>query len=316
VSPEVSHLWNDIKNKIYDTEPRSLGYPSDSLLSTYYSQDITKDEISAVQKFLDSKDIRSENTRLRKKVENGQPIYELLVASAIRPPTQTIEITGTDSAVDGVTLNVVFGDHSSDLTLVIPYLEKAKQYAANKNQVSMIEAYIESFQTGSIEVHKESQKHWIKDYGPSVETNIGFVESLRDPQGIRAEWEGLVAIVNKEKSKKFAEMVERSSEFIVKLPWNGVLAGFEAGERGPFEAKKFMKPDYTSLEGIASQFENREHRLKTLSVILLHVLSLCRHQSSQCMHLKSIFIITILILSSMMTSANPLGSRTSLSITV
>lgn len=78
-----------------------------------------------------------------------------------------------------------------------------------------------------------------------------------------------MAIVNKEKSKKFAEMVERSSEFIVKLPWNGVLAGFEAGERGPFEAKKFMKPDYTSLEGMTFQFENREHGLKTL------VLSFC-----------------------------------------
>lgn len=144
-------------------EPRSLGYPSDGLLSNYYSQDITKDEISAVQNFLDLKDIRSENTRLRKRIENGQLIYELLVASAIMPPTQTFVITGTDSAVDEAALNIVFGDHLSDLTLVISYLEKAKQCAANKNQVSMIEAYIESFQTGSIEAHKESQKHWIKD---------------------------------------------------------------------------------------------------------------------------------------------------------
>jgi dipeptidyl-peptidase III len=263
VTPELSQLWGDIKGKIYATEPCSLGYPSDGLLSTYYSQDITKDEISAVQKYLDSNDIRSENTRLRKTIENRELKYELLVASRNTSPTKTYEITATDSAAEEATLNVVFGDHSSDLASVISYLEKAKQYAANENQISMIDSYIESFHTGSIEAHKQSQRHWIKDCGPSVETNMGFVESLRDPQGVRAEWDGLVAIVNKEKSKKFAEMVERSSEFIVKLPWNGVAAGFEAGQRGPFEAKKFMKPDYTSLEGMSLVLGNIERMLNS-----------------------------------------------------
>lgn len=201
-----------------------------------------------MQSFLDLKEIRSENTRLTKKTENEEVIFELLVASANTPAFKECRIMGTNSTADGTTLRVVYGDHSEDLARIISCLEKAMEYAANENQTSMIDSYIESFKTGSIEAHKESQRHWVKDTSPSVETNIGFVESLRDPHGVRAEWDGLVAIVNKDKSKKFVEMVERSTEFIAQLPWNGVAAGFEAGERGPFEAQKFLKPDYTSLE--------------------------------------------------------------------
>ena len=62
----------------------------------------------------------------------------------------------------------------------------------------MIDEYIESFTTGSIEAHKNSQKSWVKDIGPVVETNIGWIEVYVDPSNTRAYFEGWVAIVNKE----------------------------------------------------------------------------------------------------------------------
>lgn len=223
-------------------------------MSNYYpdSPNITKEEIDGVQTFLESQKIYSENTRLRKIRENDQVVYELLVASAriSKPSDQKyLHIVSPDSVIDGTRLKITYGDYSTEMANVVENLSQAAEYAANETQERMLDEYIQSFEKGCIASHRESQKWWIRDISPSVETNIGFIEPYRDPQGVRAEWEGLVAIVNKEESQKYTEMVERSDEFIIKMPWNGEFAGYEVGQKGPFEAPKFKRPDYTSLEG-------------------------------------------------------------------
>ena len=90
---------------------------------------------------------------------------------------------------EGKTFEVRRGDHGALMGRVAAALTEAIPYAANEEQASMLGRYVESFQTGSVEAHKEASRHWIKDTGPAVESYIGFIESYRDPSGSRGEWE-------------------------------------------------------------------------------------------------------------------------------
>jgi dipeptidyl-peptidase III len=132
------------------------------------------------------------------------------------------------------------GEFSDYLGEMVYYLKKAVDYTANDNQKVMVEKYIESYVTGSIEAHKDSQRKWIVDKMPIVETNMGWVETYIDPTNQRAYFEGWVAVVDKEKSKKFKQLVDNSETIIPKLPWNGL----------GMEKDNFLAPEFTTLEVI------------------------------------------------------------------
>ena len=103
--------------------------------------------------------------------------------------------------------------------------------------IEMMDQYSKSFRTGSLQAFKLSQKAWVQDKGPQVESDIGFIETYRDPHGIRGEWEGFVAMVNKERTRAFGKLVETAPQYIPLLPWDK-----------SFEKDKFLSPDFTSLE--------------------------------------------------------------------
>ncbi|KAF8350715.1 aflatoxin-detoxifizyme [Amanita rubescens] len=128
-------------------------------------------------------------------------------------------------------LEVQYGDYSKELTTVVSALREAQKYTANDHQTQMLDGYIKSFETGSIQDHKDGSKYWVKDIGPVVESYIGFIETYVDPYGARAEWEGFTAVVNKELSAKYEILVNRAPELIKVLPWG-----------------KDFEPDFTALE--------------------------------------------------------------------
>jgi len=49
-----------------------------------------------------------------------------------------------------------------------------------------------------------------RDLSTGVVSSLVWIESYVDPSNMRAYWEGMVAIVNKEQSKKFSDLVKAS----------------------------------------------------------------------------------------------------------
>ncbi|KAL6718133.1 hypothetical protein ACLMJK_004220 [Lecanora helva] len=241
---EAVKAYDGCKSAIYaDTSKPALmhlGFPApQGHMSNYYpdSSDITQDEIEKIGDFLGKKKLLPENTRLRKTKDGN---YEVLIASALSKPPPEGSDVGPDTSwtlEDGRKITLVFGDHQEEMAKIALQIKKAGQHAANDIQKQMMDAYAKSFGTGSLLDFKDSQKLWVRDLGPEVESNIGFIETYRDPAGIRGEWEGFVAMVNKERTQAFQKLVDAAPAMIPKLSWSK-----------DFEKDTFTPPDFTSLE--------------------------------------------------------------------
>jgi len=231
-------LWEKCSDDMYSLKPRRRELGIGEGVSTYYSSNISKADISLVQDFMKEQNISPYNTRLFK-TENEK--LELRLASlALSEKVDSQDSTHCllkEYTYKDRSITITRGDYSGILKRVIEHLKLAKTYAANENEVCMIENYIRCFTYGSIESHKEGSRYWIRDKGPIVETYIGFIESYRDPYGVRGEFEGFVSIVNKEMSIKFGKLVEAAQDLLAKLPWPK-----------EYEKDVFLRPDFTSLD--------------------------------------------------------------------
>ena len=234
--PDTNSL---LEKGIYNVDEKSglLGFPADGFTSSYYTGlPISIDDMKFLKNKVFSKyDIMPENLTIHKESSTD---FEILVASEVIKGIDECEsYTIKNSDDKEVQVKFKYGEHHEEMTHIISNLEKAKKYATNKTQEEMLEKYIGYFKSGEGALHKDAQKLWVQDISPTIETNIGFIETYREPSGIIGEYEALVAIQNKERTAKFATMVANAEQFLSLLPWDH-----------SFEKPKFHAPDFTSLE--------------------------------------------------------------------
>ncbi|KAH9420608.1 bifunctional diacylglycerol diphosphate phosphatase/phosphatidate phosphatase [Dermatophagoides pteronyssinus] len=232
-------VWNNVCDKIFSLNPDelSLGFQPDGT-TTYWSKNMTEEDEKIVKKFLTINDIEAYNTRALKDPKTGQYVIRFASIRSSSDPEERDYINKVSQLeMDGHSFRLERGDYSPILSLVNENLIKAGDCAQNQTERKMVEEYVRHFRSGSLDAHKEGSRHWIKDKKPIVETYIGFIETYRDPAGQRAEFEGFVAIVNKEMSKKFTSLVDNASQLLPLLPWPK-----------EFEMDRFLQPDFTSLD--------------------------------------------------------------------
>lgn len=231
----ISSLYQKVRTPLYSTDAGLLGWPaSGHLLGYYLGEPILREEAEAVNAALAKVGVIPENTRVEKKSSKE---YVVHVASAKTANTTSYYPKDALPLANGGSVTFQFGDHSAEFSEIVAALREARKHVANDTQGRMIDHYIESFETGSMDAHKKSQTEWVKDIKPQVESNIGFIETYRDPSGVRGEWEGLVAMVNQDRTAKFSILVESATLLIPLLPWGKV-----------YEKDVFTAPDFTSLE--------------------------------------------------------------------
>lgn len=203
---------------------------------------ITQQEIKDISHAMEQWSIFPENTRIEKIQTEGQLLFNVLQASSQITPPREYELPGYRAKI-----LIKAGDHATELSKISVELDEAAKYAANPTQKQVISQYIRSFETGDLEGYRDSQRMWVTDLNPRVENIFGFVEPYRDPFGIRAEFEALVAISDPEETKTLAKLVEHSDKFIRRLPW--AVGSTENNGKGPFEKSLFEPPDFTSIHG-------------------------------------------------------------------
>lgn len=231
LNPEIANIWNKVKVPMYsltDME-KQLGL-GDKGITKYFSSNCDSTDSDLVNQFLKHKNIEGYINRVIKTVEGDKVVYDIRHAAVESSVLSEEEF-------QGATFMVTTGDYQELLAKVNENMLEACKHAANDLEKNMLQEYAKSFQVGSLDRHKDGSRYWIKNKGPIVETYIGFIETYRDPAGMRGEFEGFVSMVNKKMSEKFQTLVDRAEDLLPKLPWSA-----------EFEKDKFLRPDFTSLD--------------------------------------------------------------------
>lgn len=153
----IEELWSKCKKPIfYLTErTKSIGL-GDKGITTYFSDNCTKEDSDRVTEWLKIKKIIAYNSRTFKTEQDGRITYEIKLSSAEQEEKDGITIQPEECK--GFTFVVTRGDYSPIMKLINENLAEAKKYAANDNQTHMIEHFIKSFNDGNINEHKEGSR--------------------------------------------------------------------------------------------------------------------------------------------------------------
>jgi dipeptidyl-peptidase-3 len=111
------------------------------------------------------------------------------------------------------------GRYDREIQAIVGHLENAVRYAPPALAASL-RALITFYQTGEETDRIAYDVAWVSDRESRVDTINGFVEVYMDPRGVKGSWEGLVYIVNEDKTRKIQTLAEHAQWFEDHMPFD------------------------------------------------------------------------------------------------
>ena len=104
------------------------------------------------------------------------------------------------------------GNYANAIRQIIYWLEKARDYAENEQQVKVISLLISYYQTGDLDIFNKYCIEWLKEHDSAIDFINGFIEVYGDPLGLKGSWEGLVEYIDEEATKR-TQTISRNAQW-------------------------------------------------------------------------------------------------------
>ncbi len=138
------------------------------------------------------------------------------------------------------------GRYGARISHIVDHLRDALHVAPPPTRRTL-DALIRFYESGEDADRAAYDIAWVEDHDADVDTINGFIENYLDARSVKGAWEGLVYLVNHEKTGGLRRLAEDASWFETRMPWDprwrretvtGVTARaievvVEAGDAGP-----------------------------------------------------------------------------------
>lgn len=107
----------------------------------------------------------------------------------------------------------VGGRYSNAIEKIVFWLEKAKDYAENPQQVCVISHLVDYYKTGNLQSFNAYCKAWVSEHDGRIDFVNGFIEVYGDPLGMKGSWEGIVEYKDLEATKRTQAISQNAQWF-------------------------------------------------------------------------------------------------------